>query len=301
MLHALLLRLRCPRFALPLLLALTVAFAQPASAQDSTAAGQWVRSLTGKLNLAQAGFQNWQEGGVNTVAFTTGLNGKAQLQADRWEQKHEMRLAFGLVKQDTLDFRKAEDLIHFLSSLNYRGENFFEQFRPTIAASMRTQFAEGFNFDKDPIDGTRTPPVKVSDFFAPATLTQSLGLTYEPASWITQRLGVAAKETIVTIDRLRPLYGVEPDKTAHLELGIESYTEVDKDIAENINYKSKLGLFAAFNQTESPDVIWENLVTLKVNSWMNVNLEFVTLYDKDVSKDVQLKEVFSIGVAFDLL
>ena len=275
----------------------------PTMAQEAEAPppDAWETSLVSKLNLAQAGFQNWQEGGVNTVALTTGINGKATRTTDAWTQKHELRLTYGVVKQDTLDFRKAEDLIQLQSSVQYAGGGFFAKFQPTLAGALRTQFAPGFNFDTDPIDGTRTPPVKVSDFFAPATLTQSLGLTYQPADWITQRLGVAAKETVVTIDRFRTLYGLDPDKNARFEMGLEAFTEVDKEIFTNVRYQSKLGLFASFNVDDNPDVLWENLITMKVNAWMNVNFEVVTIYDTNVSEDVQLKEVFSVGIAYTLL
>ena len=143
--------------------------------------------------------------------------------------------------------------------------------------------------------------MQVSAFFAPATLTQSLGLTYQPADWITQRVGFGTKETIVRIERLRPLYGVDLDQTVRFEAGLEAFTEVDKEVFENVRYQSKLGLFAAFNQVDQPDALWENLITMKVNDWLNVSFEAVTLYDQDISKEVQLKEVLSLGVSLILL
>lgn len=261
----------------------------------------WKTEAVGQLSASQAGFQNWQEGGVNTLALSAGINGKASRTSNRWEQVHEARLTFGLVKQDTLDVRKAEDLILLRATVKYRGEGFFADFRPTFSASLRTQFAEGFNYDKDPLGLGRPLPAKVSAFFSPATLTQSVGLTYKPVAWFTQRLGIGAKETVVTIDRFRPLYGVKPDKPVRFEAGLESFTEVDKEVFENVHYQSKLGLFASFNQPDKPDALWENLITMKVNRWLNVSFEFVTVYDLDISSDAQLKEVLSLGVAFNLL
>jgi hypothetical protein len=40
---------------------------------------------------------------------------------------------------------------------------------------------------------------------------------------------------------------------------------------------------------------------MKVNDWLNVSFEAVTLYDQDISKEVQLKEVLSLGVSLILL
>ncbi len=284
-------------------LVLAAAFVPSLMAQDAPAdsAAAWMTEATGQLSFAQAGFRDWQEGGVNTLALSSGINGKANRTSNRWEQTHEMRLAFGFVKQDTLDFRKAEDLIQFLSAFQYQGASFFERFNPTFAASLRTQFAEGFNYSEDPLDLDRALPAKVSAFFAPATLTQSVGLTYKPLEWLTQRLGVATKETVVTIERFRVLYGVDPEDAVRFEAGMESFTEVDKEVFENVLYKSKLSLFASFNRPDKTDALWENLITMKVNRWLNVSFEFVTLYDLDITSEVQLKEVLSVGVSFILL
>ncbi len=273
----------------------------PVRAQQGTAPPSWKTDVIGKVAATQAGFQNWQGGGVNSLALSLGLDGKAVRRRGRVEQKHEMRLAFGLVKQDTLDFRKAEDVIWLASTFVYRGNGFFGAFQPTFSVSVRTQFAGGFNFDKDPIGGGRRPPVKVSSFLAPAAFQQSLGLTYQPAAWIKQRLGFGAKETVVTVRRFRVLYGVNPEDAVRFEGGMEARTEVDRSLVENVQYQSSLALFASFNKPESPDMIWENVVKMKVNSWLHVNFEYVMLFDKDVSDRVQFKEVLSVGVSFLLI
>ncbi|HMB93570.1 MAG TPA: DUF3078 domain-containing protein [Rhodothermales bacterium] len=263
--------------------------------------GVWINQAKVQLAATQSGFQNWQGGGANTMAFSTGLKGKAKQRTEQWQKVYDVRLTFGLLKQDTLDFRKAEDLILLAATFQYKGDGFFKQFRPTVAADVRTQFAYGYNYDKDPFKAGYKVPVKVSAFFAPATISQSLGLTYQPAEWFTKRIGLGTKETVVTIERFRPLYGVDPNQTVRFEAGLEAFTEVDKEIFKNIQVQSKLGLFAAFNMVEQPDALWENLITMKVNGWFNVSFEAVTLYDEDISKQVQLREVLSLNIAVNLL
>lgn len=275
-------------------------YAQEA-ASDSTEVPAWEKDLDFKLASSQTGFQNWVEGGTSALAFSTGLDWKATRTSNSWEQVHETRLGYGLIKQDTLSFRKADDFLHHQSTFKYDGVGFFRHFRPTIAFSMRTQFDEGFNYEKDPFGEGNPLPVKVSDIFSPARFVESLGLTYQPATWFTQRLGIGGKQTVVMIERLRSLYGVEPLNPVRLEVGMEAYTEVDKKVFENVRYKSKLGLFASFNQSDKPDVFWENLVVMTVNKWLNVNFEFVSVFDHNVSNQVQFKEVLAVGVLFDLI
>lgn len=286
-------------------LLLMVALPAQAQDQDTSAAvpadGTWNTSLTGKLSGSQAAYSNWQEGGLNTLALTSSVDGKFVRGGEHWIQTYELRLAFGLVQQDTLAVRKSDDLIRLGAGLQYRGDQFFRIFRPTISAALRTQFADGFNYDEDPLNEGRNLPVKTSEFFAPAVLTQSLGLTYEPAPWIATRFGIAGKETIVRVPELRVLYDVDPDRTFRAEGGIESETTIDRELVTNVRYQSRLNLFQTLTQREPIDVLWENVITMQVNSRLSVGLEYVMLYDANRSEDVQIKEVLSVGISFALL
>lgn len=283
--------------------------ASPQAAPADTV-GQWRYDLTGKLSASQAAYKDWQEGGINTVAFTSSVDGLAEKRGARWSHTHELRLAFGIIYQDLEgdeNVRKADDQIRLQSNLRYRGNGFFRLFKPTIAGNLRTQFARGFDYENNPFpDGSPNAgdetPVQTSDFFSPAFITESIGLTYEPADWMSLRLGGASKQTVVLDEDLRVLYDVDRDKTARIEAGAEFQTSINRQIAENVRYKSTLNAFFSFNQTEDPpDVIWENVISMKVNSWLSTDLEFVTKYDKNVVDAIQIKEVLSVGISFVLI
>ena len=282
----------------------TVLTVHTAKGQDLAIADSsqvWRPALIGMVSGSQVGFQNWAEGGVNTLAFSLAVDGQLERSSPAWAQSHDLRLTFGLVKQDTLDFRKSDDLIRLVSSLDYTGEGIFGDLRPTFAFQARSQFSPGFNFDKNPFKDGRTPPVKVSDFLSPGTFILSIGLTYVRSTRFRQRLGFGAKETVVLIERLRRRYGVEPEQKARFEVGIEGFTEVDLELVKNVRYKSTLGLFIAFNKPGKPDLLWESMIVMKVNSWLSVNFDWVLQYDTDVSSKAQLKEVFSIGVFYIII
>ncbi|MEM8485727.1 MAG: DUF3078 domain-containing protein [Bacteroidota bacterium] len=265
--------------------------AQDEAAPDST---DWQKSIVANLAGSQASYDNWAEGGINSLAFTASLNGDFSRDYESWKQKHEMRFALGSLKQDSLDFRKADDLIQFVSNFLYQNEDTFAKWHPTASLELRTQFANGFDYSGD-------EPVKVSAFFAPATFAQTLGFTYQPQDWFTWLIGFGAKETIVGLEELRPLYGNDLDQTVRFETGLSTKGTYDRDIFENVHLKSSLGIFAAFDQFGDPDVRWENLVTMSVNSWLTVNFEFVTFYDLDISDQLQLKQVLSTGISVGLL
>ena len=281
-------------------------------AQEDDALGpeadpEWESELTGNISASQAAYRNWQEGGLNSLSFTTLLDGSTERRGGRWEQTHDIRLALGFIDQENREIRKAEDQIRLQSNLQYQGDGFFRQFNPTLAANLRTQFATGFDYSENPYpEGNprsgQEVPVQTSDFFAPATITESIGLTYEPYEDLSFRFGVASKQTIITEPDFRVLYGVDPDNLARIEAGGEFAASLDQRLSENIRYRSQLNVFFAINQLENPpDLVWENVINLEVNDWLSTDLQFVALFDEDTSSALQLKEVISVGVSFTLL
>lgn len=272
----------------------------------------WTYDATAGLNASQAAYRNWEEGaGTNTLALSAGIFGKAEKRGARWIQLHELQLDFGIINQEEQEVRKSEDLIQLNTSLRYDGEGFFHIFNPTIAGNLRTQFAQGFDYTGNPFDGepgatpeqeALTAPVQTSAFFSPAFITESLGLTYEPYRNVTVRFGAASKQTVVNNPDFRILYGVDPDKVARIEGGAELAISADRMLAENIRYRSQFNAFYAVNQTENPpDARWQNTITLTVNDWLSTDLEFVALFDEDITSKVQLKETISVGINFSLI
>lgn len=280
---------------------------------DSTEADSgWSYDATARLNVSQAAYKDWQEGGGrNSLAISAATGGVAQERRGDWLQTHELRLAFGVLNQEDQSLRKAEDQIRYQSSLRYRGEGFFRVFNPTIASQLRTQFASGFDYGDNPFEGEVEPgdprldqevPIETSAFFAPAFLTESIGLTYQPAEILTLRLGTASKQTIVVEKDFRELYGVDSEALARVEAGAEFASSLDAQLTENIRYRSDLNAFFAVNQLEEPpDVLWENELILSVNDWLTTNLEFTALYDQNTIDAIQLRETISVGISFTLL
>ena len=86
-------------------------------------------------------------------------------------------------------------------------------------------------------------------------------------------------------------------------LGLDAELGLDRELMENVRLKSRLSAFQAFGQVgdEAPDVLFENVLLLKVNDLLNVRLDAAALYDADVSPDVQFREVVSVGVSVALL
>lgn len=283
------------RFLLLLFLVVLTPLASSGQAEqalvEEDSVSVWTRNLVATVAGSQAAYRNWQEGGVNTLAYTLKLDGNFVRKGETWGQDHLLQLGFGQVRQEEVGLRKALDILRYAFALRLEQPG---PFSPTAATSFRTQFAPGYDYEKD-------PHRKISDFFAPATFTQSVGVTYQPTDGFKTRLGLAAKETVVTIERLRSRYNVPLGTGVRFEAGLESLTELAKEIADNVLLESRLGLFASFNQPDRPDLFWENALKMKVNSWLTTNFEVDLLYDRDVSTELQVKEVLSLGISIVML
>ena len=276
---------------------------------DSTHGFQY--ELSGRFSGTQAAYRAWQEGGLSTLSFASTVDGAAEREKDRWWQRHELRLSFGLItsEADEADepIRKTEDQIQAKSRSLYTGTGFFRHFKPTLSARFRTQFANGFDYSENPYPtghpfADREAPVITSAFFAPAVFVETMGLTYAPKDWYSLSLGAASKQTVIRRRNLRVLYGVAPNKSARVEVGAELGATVDRQIAKNVHYESSATVFLSVGQIEEPpDARWENYITMNVNSWLTTNLEFTALFDQNISDAIQLKEVLSVGVNVDFI
>jgi hypothetical protein len=133
---------------------------------------------------------------------------------------------------------------------------------------------------------------------APGYFDLGPGITYEPVDWFFVNLSPAtAAWFIVNDQRLanEGAFGLDPAETDSLGnvitpadkvrtlFGAKLTTALNYEIAKNITVGTKLELYS--NYLENPqniDVNWQVLVGLKVNDWLNVDLQTTLWYDDDI-------------------
>ncbi|WP_412063241.1 DUF3078 domain-containing protein [Rubrivirga sp. IMCC45206] len=288
-----------------LVLAGLLAPAALAQEADTLAADDgWRSTLAATLAGNQSSFSNWQEGGVDALAATASVDGTFDRVVGRVFTAQSLRLAYGVLRQDTLELRKAVDVARYELAAELKTS---EALRPAIGFSARTQFAPGYDYS--PEEGEYPSLVivpgealQVSGPLAPLVLGQTIGAAYRPAQGIVGRLGLGLKETVVTVERFRPVFGNALDQAVRVEAGIDAAISVDREIMENVTLRSSLTAFESFSGfDEAPDVLFENALLFKVNDLLNVRLAADALYDADVSPDVQLRETLSVGLTLALL
>ena len=254
--------------------------------------GWHVNAVVG-AGLSQAAFSNWAQGGENSFAYTlSGLvNGTLHGERSRWSNTLSLRYGQAQIGND--EAKKTDDEIYFESIFVYR---IWSPFHPYAAATIRTQFAPGYTYPDN------SPRVRVSKFFDPAYLTQSVGVIYEPSSIFTSRLGVAMREVFTSEF---PQYADDPStldiEKNRFDVGMEWVSTLKYEFLPNMVYVSRLELFAPFDEFDRAVVRWDNVVSGKINDWFSVNLGVQVLNDVNVTPRTQLKQTLTLGVSYQLL
>jgi hypothetical protein len=253
----------------------------------------WQNEVVTGLNLTQNSFDNWSQGGENSLAWQFNFNAKFINDQKKYNWSNTGKLQFGRTKVGDQDSRKSIDEIKLESVYTYKMSLYVN---PYISASAQTQLMKGYKY-------TDTTNFVVSNFFDPAYFIQSAGIGFAPNETVKTRLGAALKET-VTRDYPVP-YADDPDtpeiEKTKVEPGMESVTDVNVTLAKNILFTSNLQLFSNMKAFNEIDVNWDNLLVAKVNDYINVNFNVKLFYDRDISTKRQLMQSLALGLTYTLL
>jgi hypothetical protein len=244
------------------------------------------------LNASQTALSNWQGGGQNNVAINTLLNAQAEYKKGKHTWLSKIDAQYGIIKPgDVKLFRKNVDQLFALSKYNLDawGKYWFY----VAQADFRTQFAPANVYVNDTIVGNAS-----SDFCSPAYIQLAIGLDYKPVNYFSATFApLAGKITIVNRQYLADAgaFGVEkavldtagrvttPGKKIRYEFGGRVILKFKKDIFKNVNLDSYLDLFSNYaNNPQNIDVIFNNLLTLKINKYFTANVMSQMLYDNDI-------------------
>lgn len=282
-------------------LLLVIIFSSGNQAQNNNDTTYWKIDLSTGLNINQASFSsNWTAGGINSIGLNTHFNLKANYQKDRHSWDNQIELLYGFVNNQGQGFRKTNDRIFIDTKYGYQLSDHWSLY---ASLNFLTQFADGFRYEDDPNGNEQE--ILISRFFAPAFITTSYGFQYQPKDFFKVRLSpFSPRFTIVSdttlIQNIPENYGVARGETLRTEwAAFQLFADFDKDIAKNLNLKWKYILF--WNYELPVDEIDHRLdVTLsaQINSFLSTDLGVIMIYDVDQDADIQLSQLFSLGLVY---
>lgn len=253
----------------------------------------WRLDWVGGLNGAQASYDNWSQGGVNTISVTASNVFNARFRNGHYAYALSTNLKYGKSKIEGEGTRKTDDRIAVNNKFSYLFED--NKWSAFGNINFSTQFDEGYDYSAD-------PPKLISKFFAPAYFTQIAGIAYSPADYFTAEAGMALKETIVADTSLSQQYGLKKGDKFRFEPGYALAMNFEKKMFSNVRLISTVETFTNLQRhIDNTDVHFSNELIGKINGFMNMSLQFVMIYDSDYSREVQIKQVLSAGISYSIL
>ncbi len=256
-----------------------------------TTKSKWVPSFVTSIGINQIAFTNWVKGGENSIAWTLiGNFHYDKISPTEWTFKNSIKAAYGRSKIGSGVYRTTDNDLYIENVASY---NLGWAVSPFISNSIRTQLASGFDYKV-------TPEKEIANFFDPGYITQTIGFAYDKYKSIVTRIGLGFQEIITN---KFTQYSDDPStkqeiETLKFETGIESVTDVDLKLEENIVYKSKLRLFSQFKSLDVWDVHWDNIIAAKVTKYISVNFGLLLIYEKAQSYRTQIKEGLQVGFVY---
>ena len=244
------------------------------------------------LNISQTAFSNWAQGGSNSLAYSAYTNLGGIYFNFPWKWKNRLSLAYGRTYLQDVGYRTTDNDLYF-ESIGSR--NIGWAVDPYFAVTVRSAITKGYDY-------TVVPDTQIVDFFDPGYVTEALGFTYDKNKIITSRLGIALQQTFA--NRFTK-YTDDPATTDKiekfkLETGLESVTEVKYEFLPKMTYYSFLRLFTRFDNLDVWDVRWDNVITAKINDYINVNLSVTVLHEISQTRRTQFREALQLGFAYTL-
>jgi len=299
-------------FALAMLATVSV-YAQDEGAGEEEIPSYWTKTASFGLNITNVGLTNWAGGGKSSLAIAGLVKANATYSKEQITWVSTFEAGYGLLRQEddfnVLQLRKSDDRLILTSKWS---KDFGESpWAFTALADFRTQMTDGFEYFYD--ENNVLQENVISRLMAPGYLTVALGGEYKPNdNFYAMASPVSGKVTFVMDDDLSNIgaFGVDTGKTIRTELGAIFNMRWAWNIAENVNYETKLNLFQAYRSGAMVDVMWDNLIEMKVNDYITTTFSTQLIYDEDVlifsDKDgltkerVQFKHVLNVGFLFTI-
>ena len=263
--------------------------AQETSVIDTT----WQKEALGSLSFSQANFDNWANGGENTLAYQADLNGKIIHNRSKSVWSNTGKIAYGNSKIGDAESKKTIDEIRVESILTYM-LGFAAD--PYFLVRGETQLTPGYNYESD-------AKTQVSGFLDPGYFIQSVGMTYAPLEELSVRAGLALKETI-TQDFPTP-YADDPAtndiEKIKIEPGLETAFTLSKKLGEKTVFNSSLEFFNSFTRFDATDTRWDLDLTTQLAKYINLKFNAKLFYDKDISLKRQLNQSLLVGISYTFI
>ena len=256
----------------------------------------WKKSGVFILNLNQGALSNWVAGGEQNVFGVNGiLNYSINYKGDRniWDNYFDIALGF----QNATSFKKFRKIDDRIDITSKYGRMISKKWYYGILFNFNSQALPGFDYSTD-------PPTKISSFLTPGKILLSPGFDFRPNDNFSVFMSPATVRWVLKSDEdfyNMAKFGVDSAKKVNTEVGAFVTAKYKVAITKWATYTGRLDLFSNYRRNpQNIDVLMNNLLTMNFTKNFATNLSVDLLYDDDVLKKLQLKEILGIGLTMKL-
>jgi hypothetical protein len=256
----------------------------------------WKKQGTFILNLNQGALSNWVAGGEQSVL---GINAIVNYSVNfkrgknTWDNLLDMAIGFQNATSFG-NFRKIDDRIDLTSKYGYLINHHWYL---ALLANFNSQMLAGYDYSLQPNN-------KISNFLSPGKVIISPGFDYKTekrfslfASPITIRWVLKTDPDFFDMSK----FGVDSARKGNTEVGAFVTAKFNASFTKWATYTSRIDLFSNYKRKpQNVDVLMTNLLTMKFTKILATNISLDLIYDDDVKKRLQLKEILGIGLTVKL-
>jgi len=270
--------------------------AESAKTIKSIDSNGWKKSGTFILNFSQGALSNWAAGGENSSLGINGIfNYSVNLRSGKntWDNNFDMALGYQNASSFS-QYRKIDDRIDITSKY---GHQLTQHWYASLLFNFNSQFLQGYDY-------STTPYTKISNFLTPGKIILSPGMNYKTANRFSFFISPFSFRWVLKVDEdffNVAKFGVDSAKKSNMEFGAYLTATYKADISKWATYTGRIDLFSNYKRNpQNVDLLMNNLLTMKFNKIFAANLSFDLIYDDDVIKRLQIKEILGIGITIKL-
>lgn len=257
-----------------------------------------------RLTLNQAHFENWVSGGESSLTALLGLDYHFNYSSRKglvWDTNIEVSIGTTNVSGSTFN-KKADDRFEINSLV---GQQINRYWNYSGFIKFKTQLLPGYRYFKE--DG-KDQREKNSRIFSPAIAQAGLGWYFKKSddlnitlSPVTARVILVGKSFTQNLKEGEKYFGIDAGKTSKMFFGASFSGYYKTKLMEGITVENKFNFYINYlEKIQNIDFDWDANFRFKVNEKISSSLIIHLIYDDDLIKKLQLRELFGVGINIDM-
>jgi len=256
----------------------------------------WKLNGTFLLNMNQGTSSHWVGGGEeNVLGFNSNVYYAVNFRHNKHTWDNYFDLALGFQNATSFGkFRKIDDRVDVTSKYGYRIDHHWYL---ALLTNFNSQTLAGYDY-------AIKADQKVSNFLSPGKIILSPGLDYKTSNRFSLFISPVTVRWVLKKDPdfyHMAKFGVDSARRSNTEFGAFVTAKFNASFTKWASYRSRIDLFSNYKRKpENIDVLMNNLLTMKFTKVFATNVSLDLIYDDDVIKRLQIKEVLGIGFTVKL-